>query len=79
MDAQYISIAVGMAFGAIQKYLLPKLPNWLIPVVNTGLGAVAGHYIPGLGIGAGAVAGLASVGGHQLVKQPLQAATGRTL
>lgn len=84
MDAnttQYVGIGVGLLFGAAQKYLMPKVPNWLIPVVNPLLGALVGHFVPSLGLSAasGGVIGLASVGGHQAIKQPIQRATGRTL
>lgn len=73
--SQYIAIAAGMAFGAFQKHLLPKFPSWLIPVVNTTVGALVGHFT-GFGAAEGSIIGLASVGGHQLVKQPLRKATG---
>ena len=76
---QYVGVAVGLALGAVQKHLLPKLPNWCIPIVNTTLGVVAGHFIPELGIGGGALAGAASVGTHQMLKQPAERIAGRKL
>ena len=79
MDTQIVGVAVGFGFGLIQKYAFKFLPNWLIPILNPVLGAVVGHYVPGLGLTGGAVTGLAATGAHQLVKQPIQKATGRTL
>jgi hypothetical protein len=65
---QLVAIGVGLLGGFIQKKV-PFIPNWLIPVINPAIGAAVGHFIPGLGMVAGGIAGSAAVGVHQVKSQ----------
>lgn len=70
-QTQLIAVLGGLATGFIQKKA-PFIPNWLIPVINPAIGAAVGHFVPGLGMVAGGVAGLAAVGAHQVKSQAAQ-------
>lgn len=67
-QTQLIAVGVGMLAGFLQKKA-PFIPNWLIPAINPILGAVAGHFVPGLGVAGGVIAGSAAVGAHQVKVQ----------
>lgn len=74
---QLAGVAIGLGLGFIQKHWFngskwyrPTIPNQLIPYINTTIGTALGVVVPGVDPISGAIAGMASVGGHQLVKPP---------
>ena len=70
-DAFLIVVFILNGVGAFIKGI-PKIPNWIIPIILLVLGVGAGIGVYGVtfeGITQGAVAGLASVGVHQTVTQ----------
>lgn len=71
-------LAALMGTGLIQKHVLKKLPNGVIPYIQMGIGMVGGHFL-GINPAQGALIGLASTGAHQVVKIPVKAATGKSI
>jgi hypothetical protein len=74
LQFQLITGIVGLGLGAAQKHWFngkawyrPNIQNKWIPYLNPVLCMVVGDAL-GIGVGAGAIAGAASVGAHQAWK-----------
>lgn len=67
-----------VGLGLVQKHVIKRLPNNLIPYINVIVGSV---LAPAFGIPAetGAGVGLAATGLHQAVKIPVKSATGKSI
>jgi len=64
--------------GLIQKHVIKRLPNSLIPYINTVIGTVLAPAF-GLPPEQGALVGMASVGAHQTIKIPVKSVTGKSI
>lgn len=78
MDSQLVLLLSGLLGGLIQKHVLKRLPNNVIPYINIIGSAVAGHFT-GVGAIQGATIGAAGIGIHQTAKIPLKNATGKSI
>ena len=67
-----------MGTGLVQKHVLSRLPNNLIPYIQMLLGGLGGHFT-GMGASEGLMLGAASIGAHQAVKIPTKKITGKSV
>lgn len=67
-----------VGLGMVQKHVIKKLPNNLIPYINVVLGSVLAPAF-GLPPEMGAATGIAATGVHQTVKIPVKKITGKSI
>lgn len=67
-----------IGLGLVQKHVIKKLPNSLIPYINVVIGSVLAPAF-GLPPEVGAATGIGATGLHQTVKIPVKAVTGKSI
>lgn len=80
METLAILKLLGSTFGLglVQKHVIKRLPNNLIPYINVVLGTVLAPAF-GLPPETGAMTGLGATGIHQSVKIPVRKVTGKSI
>lgn len=67
-----------VGLGIVQKHVIKRLPNDLIPYINVVVGSVLAPAF-GLPVEIGAATGIGATGIHQSVKIPVRKVTGKSI